>query len=50
MNFHVSGPRNSGVVFVHMVKAADKNEWEYRLLALDVKGLLSSRLSMCSED
>ncbi|KAL2839547.1 TIM21-domain-containing protein [Aspergillus pseudodeflectus] len=38
MNFHVSGPRNSGVVFVHMVKAADKNEWEYRLLALDVKG------------
>ncbi|KAL2800257.1 TIM21-domain-containing protein [Aspergillus keveii] len=38
MNFHVAGPRNSGVVFVHMVKTADTNEWEYRLLALDVKG------------
>ncbi|KAL5343882.1 TIM21-domain-containing protein [Aspergillus crustosus] len=38
MNFHVVGPRNSGVVFVHMVKPSDKYEWEYRLLALEVKG------------
>ncbi|CBF70319.1 protein tim21 [Aspergillus nidulans FGSC A4] len=38
MNFHVSGPRNSGTVFVHMVKPTDANEWEYRLLALEVKG------------
>ena len=39
MNFHVSGPRNSGTVFVHMVKPTDASEWEYRLLALEVKGL-----------
>lgn len=38
MNFHVEGPRNSGTVFVHMMKPLDKNEWEYQLLALDVKG------------
>ncbi|KAL4910370.1 hypothetical protein BDW74DRAFT_144963 [Aspergillus multicolor] len=38
MNFHVAGPRNSGTVFVHMVKPTDTNEWEYRLLALEVKG------------
>lgn len=25
-------------MFVHMVKPADTNEWEYRLLALEVKG------------
>jgi hypothetical protein len=29
-----------------MVKTADTNEWEYRLLALDVKGLFSSILSI----
>ncbi|KAL3439669.1 TIM21-domain-containing protein [Aspergillus tetrazonus] len=38
MNFHVSGPRNSGTVFVHMVKPTNASEWEYRLLALEVKG------------
>ncbi|KAE8374584.1 TIM21-domain-containing protein [Aspergillus bertholletiae] len=38
MNFHVEGPRNQGVVHVHMIKPLDKNEWEYQLLALDVKG------------
>ncbi|KAI9375329.1 TIM21-domain-containing protein [Aspergillus egyptiacus] len=38
MNFHVSGPRNSGIVFVHMVKPPGSYEWEYRLLALEVKG------------
>ncbi|KAJ5673744.1 L-galactonate dehydratase [Penicillium macrosclerotiorum] len=38
MNFHVEGPLNSGVVFVHMMKPLDKSEWEYQLLALDVKG------------
>ncbi|KAL2834262.1 TIM21-domain-containing protein [Aspergillus cavernicola] len=37
MNFHVAGPRNSGVVFVHMVKSSG-NDWQYKLLALDVKG------------
>ncbi|KAJ6172677.1 L-galactonate dehydratase [Penicillium chermesinum] len=26
------------VVFVHMIKPLDKSEWEYQLLALDVKG------------
>ncbi|GAB1200046.1 mitochondrial import inner membrane translocase subunit tim21 [Aspergillus pseudonomiae] len=38
MNFHVEGPRNQGIVHVHMIKPLDKNEWEYQLLALDVKG------------
>ncbi|OJJ46612.1 hypothetical protein ASPZODRAFT_66881 [Penicilliopsis zonata CBS 506.65] len=38
MNFHVEGPRNSGVVFVHMVKSQETNQWEYVLLALDVRG------------
>ncbi|KAL4794734.1 TIM21-domain-containing protein [Aspergillus venezuelensis] len=38
MNFHVVGPRNEGIVFVHMVKPPDSYEWEYRLLALEVKG------------
>ncbi|KAL4880734.1 TIM21-domain-containing protein [Aspergillus karnatakaensis] len=38
MNFHVVGPRNSGIVFVHMVKPMDQYEWEYRFLALEVKG------------
>ncbi|KAJ5176154.1 L-galactonate dehydratase [Penicillium canariense] len=38
MHFHVEGPLNSGVVSVHMMKPLDKNEWEYQLLALDVKG------------
>ncbi|KAA8650506.1 protein tim21 [Aspergillus tanneri] len=38
MNFHVEGPRNSGIVFVHMMKPLDQHEWQYQLLALDVKG------------
>ncbi|KAJ5938643.1 L-galactonate dehydratase [Penicillium verhagenii] len=38
MHFHVEGPLNSGTVRVHMMKPLDKNEWEYQLLALDVKG------------
>ncbi|KAJ5765064.1 L-galactonate dehydratase [Penicillium odoratum] len=38
MNFHVEGPLNSGIVHVHMIKPLDKSEWEYQLLALDVKG------------
>ena len=37
----VAGPLNSGVVFVHMLKPHDKNEWEYLLLALDVRGLFA---------
>jgi import inner membrane translocase subunit TIM21 len=43
MHFHVDGPLNSGIVIVHMMKPLDKDEWEYLLLALDVKGW-SSRL------
>ncbi|KAJ5485108.1 L-galactonate dehydratase [Penicillium diatomitis] len=38
MNFNVEGPLNTGVVFVHLMKPLDKDEWEYQLLALDVKG------------
>ncbi|KAJ5143710.1 uncharacterized protein N7515_002497 [Penicillium bovifimosum] len=38
MHFHVEGPLNSGVVVVHMMKPLDKSNFEYQLLALDVKG------------
>ncbi|PLB48103.1 putative import inner membrane translocase subunit tim21 mitochondrial precursor [Aspergillus steynii IBT 23096] len=38
MNFHVEGPRNAGVVFVHMIKPHDQHDWQYQLLALDVNG------------
>ncbi|DAA79039.1 TPA_exp: hypothetical protein A8136_2824 [Trichophyton benhamiae CBS 112371] len=38
MNFHVSGPLNDGVVLVHLVKMAGQSDFEYHLLALDVKG------------
>ncbi|PGH16737.1 hypothetical protein AJ79_01610 [Helicocarpus griseus UAMH5409] len=38
MNFHVSGPRNDGVVIVHLIKNPDTHEFEYNILALDVKG------------
>ncbi|RAH67515.1 protein tim21 [Aspergillus aculeatinus CBS 121060] len=38
MNFHVEGPLNTGIVFVHMMKPLDQYEWEYQLLALEVKG------------
>ncbi|CAL5869523.1 uncharacterized protein PFLUO_LOCUS3753 [Penicillium psychrofluorescens] len=49
MNFHVEGPLNSGVVFVHMMKPLDKSEWEYQLLALDVKGHSRIVLEKASE-
>lgn len=49
MNFHVEGPLNSGVVFVHMMKPLDKSEWEYQLLALDVKGHSRIILEKASE-
>ncbi|EEQ92057.1 hypothetical protein RJZ56_000733 [Blastomyces dermatitidis] len=38
MNFNVSGPRNDGVVSVHLIKNPQTNEFEYNILALDVKG------------
>jgi len=38
MHFHVEGPLNSGVVVLHMVKPQDQTEFQYRTLALDVKG------------
>ncbi|KAL1982716.1 hypothetical protein VTN96DRAFT_967 [Rasamsonia emersonii] len=38
MRFHVEGPLNSGTVILHMVRPQDQNEYQYRILALDVKG------------
>ncbi|EYE95647.1 protein tim21 [Aspergillus ruber CBS 135680] len=38
LSFHVEGPLNSGIVHVHMLKPQGSYEWEYLLLALDVKG------------
>ncbi|KAI9924970.1 hypothetical protein ASPWEDRAFT_45092 [Aspergillus wentii DTO 134E9] len=49
MNFHVEGPLNSGIVFVHMIKPIGKSEWEYQLLALDVKGHSRVTLEKASE-
>jgi import inner membrane translocase subunit TIM21 len=49
MNFHVEGPLNSGIVHVHMIKHLDKNELEYQLLALDVKGHSRIILEKASE-
>ncbi|OQE32015.1 hypothetical protein PENSTE_c001G08292 [Penicillium steckii] len=49
MSFHVEGPLNSGVVIVHMIKPLDKTEWEYQLLALDVKGHSRIILEKASE-
>jgi TIM21. len=45
----VEGPLNSGVVHVHMIKHLDKNELEYQLLALDVKGHSRIILEKASE-
>ncbi|ODH12835.1 hypothetical protein ACO22_07868 [Paracoccidioides brasiliensis] len=39
MNFNVSGPRNDGVVSVHLIKNPETHEYEYNILALDVKGI-----------
>ncbi|KAK2741556.1 mitochondrial import inner membrane translocase subunit tim21 [Myotisia sp. PD_48] len=38
MHFNVSGPLNDGIVRMHLVKPAGEQEFEYRLLALDVQG------------
>ncbi|MCJ1410947.1 mitochondrial import inner membrane translocase subunit tim21 [Ptychographa xylographoides] len=37
MHFNVQGPRDSGIVNVHMVKNAESSEYEYKYLSLDVK-------------
>ncbi|KAJ5502348.1 Mitochondrial inner membrane translocase complex subunit Tim21 [Penicillium fimorum] len=49
MHFHVEGPLNSGVVVVHMMKPLDKSNFEYQLLALDVKGHSRIVLEKASE-
>ena len=38
MHFNVEGSANSGIATIHMVKAPGSSDWQYRLLALDVKG------------
>ncbi|CAG7940676.1 unnamed protein product [Penicillium salamii] len=47
--FHVEGPLNSGVVVVHMMKPLDSSNFEYQLLALDVKGHSRVVLEKASE-
>jgi mitochondrial import inner membrane translocase subunit TIM21 len=34
----VEGPSNEGTVHVHMIKPLDESSFQYRLLALDVRG------------
>jgi mitochondrial import inner membrane translocase subunit TIM21 len=36
--FYVEGPLNQGVVHVHLTKRPSQYEYEYALLAVDVKG------------
>lgn len=38
MHFNVEGPRNTGVVNLHMIKRPSDSEFIYKYLALDVKG------------
>jgi import inner membrane translocase subunit TIM21 len=38
MRFYVEGPKGMGTVHVHLTKRPSRDEWEYRLLAVDVKG------------
>lgn len=45
----MEGPLNSGVVVVHMMKPLDKSNFEYQLLALDVKGHSRIVLEKASE-
>lgn len=43
MRFYVSGPRNEGIVSAHLIKDPETKEYNYELLALDVKGLSFGR-------
>jgi len=38
MHFNVEGPRNRGVVHLHLVKYAGRSDYQYRYLFLDVPG------------
>jgi mitochondrial import inner membrane translocase subunit TIM21 len=38
MHFHVEGPKDKGIVNLHMTKEKDDKELEYRYLSLNVKG------------
>ncbi|OLN97535.1 Mitochondrial import inner membrane translocase subunit TIM21 [Colletotrichum chlorophyti] len=38
MHFHVEGPLNKGVVYVHMVKTPFSGDFQYKYLYVDVRG------------
>ncbi|OCK85982.1 TIM21-domain-containing protein [Lepidopterella palustris CBS 459.81] len=38
MHFYVEGPLNQGVVNIHMTKKPSQDEFEYQVLAVDIKG------------
>lgn len=38
MHFHMEGPRNTGVVTLHMTKGKNDQELRYKYLSLNVKG------------
>ncbi|TDZ22707.1 Mitochondrial import inner membrane translocase subunit TIM21 [Colletotrichum orbiculare MAFF 240422] len=38
MHFHVEGPLNKGVVYLHMVKTPSSGEFEYKYLYVDIRG------------
>lgn len=38
MHFYLEGPKDKGVVNLHMTKTMSQNEFEYKYLAFDVPG------------
>ncbi|WYZ46331.1 hypothetical protein EsH8_IX_000556 [Colletotrichum jinshuiense] len=38
MHFHVEGPLNKGVVYLHMIKTPSSGEFEYKYLYVDIRG------------
>ncbi|KAL2876238.1 mitochondrial import inner membrane translocase subunit tim21 [Colletotrichum sp. CLE4] len=38
MHFHVEGPLNRGVVYLHMIKTPISGEFEYKYVYVDVRG------------
>ncbi len=38
MHFNVEGPRNKGVVNIHLVKAAGQSDYVYKHFYVDIRG------------
>jgi mitochondrial import inner membrane translocase subunit TIM21 len=49
MHFHVEGPKDAGVVNLHMTKGKGEKELEYKYLSLNVKGHPTAYLENADE-